>query len=127
MGRGKLQWDHRGLSLIEVLAASAILAVGLLALISAFPTGYLNVVGSGGQSQATAYAKQKLEELKNQPFTPGPLAANDSLEGGAFMRTWTITQEPGTSAPNRYVRITVTVTWAGSRPQTVTLETMRAE
>ena len=31
--------DHQGLTLIEVLIAAAILAVGLLALVSAFPIG----------------------------------------------------------------------------------------
>ena len=44
-----------------------------------------------------------------------------------YTRTLTITQEPGTSAPNRLARVTVTVNWRGSRPQTVTFETMRAE
>ncbi len=123
----KAELDHRGLSLVELLIAMAILAVGLLGIMTAFPTAYVDVVASGGESKATAYAQQKLEELKNQPFNPGPVTSTDSLETGVFNRSWTITQEPGTIAPNRLARITVTVTWGGSRPQTVTLETMRAE
>lgn len=123
----KRMLDGRGMSLIEVLIASAILAVGLVGIVSAFPTAYVNVDTSGAKSKATAYAQQTLEELKNQPFDPGPLTANDSLENGDFTRSWTITQEPGTDAPNRLARITVTVSWQGSRPQTVTIETMRAE
>lgn len=107
--------------------ASAILAIGLVALLSAFPIGYVDVNVSGGQSKATAYAQQMLEQLKNQPFTPGPLNQTDTPEPG-YTRTWAITQEPGTNTPNRLARIQVTVAWTrGDRPQTVILETMRAE
>ncbi len=119
--------DHRGLTLIEVLIAAAILAVGLLALLSAFPIGYVDLNVSGGQSKATAYAQQMLEQLKNQPFNPGPLNQTDTPEPG-YTRSWTITQEPGTNVPNRLARIQVTVVWTqGDRPQRVVLETMRAE
>ena len=119
--------DHRGLTIIEVLVAAAILAVGLLALLSAFPISYVDVNVSGGQSKATAYAQQMLEQLKNQPFNPGPVNQTDTPEPG-YTRSWTITQEPGTNVPNRLARIQVTVAWTqGDRPQTVILETMRAE
>ncbi|MFQ5656384.1 MAG: prepilin-type N-terminal cleavage/methylation domain-containing protein [Candidatus Methylomirabilales bacterium] len=122
--------DSRGLTLVEVLIASALLAVALIGIMGAFPTAYVDVVASGGESKATAYAQQKIEELKNQPFIPGPLTANDTPEAG-FTRNWTITQVAGTTAPNRLARINVTVTWNGSagtaRSETVTLETMRAE
>ena len=119
--------DHQGLTLIEVMIAAAILAVGLLALLSAFPIGYVDVNVSGGQSKATAYAQQMLEQLKNQTFNPGPLNQTDTPEP-RYTRTWTITQEPGTNPPNRLARIQVTVVWTqGDRSQTVALETMRAE
>lgn len=119
--------DHQGLTLIEVLIAAAILAVGLLALLSAFPIGYVDVNVSGGQSKATAYAQQMLEQLKNQNFNPGPLNQTDMPEPG-YTRTWTIMQEPGTNPPNRLARIQVTVVRTqGDRSQTVALETMRAE
>ncbi|MFQ5801584.1 MAG: prepilin-type N-terminal cleavage/methylation domain-containing protein [Candidatus Methylomirabilales bacterium] len=118
--------DARGMSLIEVLIAAAILAVSLVSLLSAFPTAYVNVVVGGGKSKVTAYAQQKMEQVKNQPFNPGPVNQTDTPEPG-YTRTWTITQEPGTSAPNRLARVTVNVTWRGSRLQNVTFETMRAE
>ncbi len=119
--------DRQGFTLIEVLIAASILAVGLLALVSVFPIGYVDVTVSGGQSKATAYAQQMMEQLKNQPFTASAPLQTDAPEAG-YTRTWSITQEPGTNPPNRLARITVTVNWAGtSRPQTVALETMRAE
>ena len=121
--------DQRGLTILEVLVAASVLVVGLLGTMRLFPTGYLDLTASGGQSKATAYAQQKLEELENQPFTPGPVTSDDSLERGTLTRAWRITPVAGTTAPNRLARIVVTVDWpgAGSRPQTVTLETMRAE
>lgn len=128
--------NHRGLTLIEVLIASAILAVGLLALLSAFPIGYVDVNVSGGQSKATAYAQQMLEQLKNIPFVElleagGPFDEENprvrTPEPG-YTRDWTIEVVGSTPAPNRLVRIEVTVDWTrGDRPQRVTLETMRAE
>ena len=130
--------NRHGFTLIEVLIAASILAVGLLALVSAFPIGYVDVTVSGGQSKATAYAQQMLEQLKNQPFNPGTPAFNGNdvpvLSPGpplvldnAYTRTWSITEVAGAATPNRLARITVTVTWGGGRPQRVDLETMRAE
>jgi len=126
--------DHQGLTLIEVLIAAAILAVGLLALVSAFPIGYVDVTASGGQSRATSYAQAMMEQLKNQPF-PAAFPVNGAdvpditpgVDDAAYTRTWNVTQEPGTNPPNRLARVRVTVQWGGSRPQTVILESMRAE
>lgn len=129
--------DPPGLTVVEVLVATVILTVGLLGVLSAFPTGYLDVVGSGGQSKAMSYARQKMEELKNGPFTVSG-SGNDVPTLGppgnapdvGFTRSWIITQVAGTTAPLRLARITVTVNFSGGgggRPQTVRLETMRAE
>jgi prepilin-type N-terminal cleavage/methylation domain-containing protein len=122
----------RGLTLVEVLVAATILVVGLLGILTAFPTSYLNVVGSGAQSKAVAYARQQMEMLKNQPFTPGP-AGPMALTGLAagYSGTWVIAPVTGTVAPNRLARLTVAVSYntggAGRQAQTVTLETLRAE
>ena len=116
----------RGFTIIEVLLAASVLTIGLVGVLGVFPTGYMDMVASGGQTRASAYAAQKIEELRNEVF--GTLAnGNDSLQGTEYARSWTvqITGTPG----NRLAQITVTVNWSGraSRPQSVTIETRRAE
>ena len=132
-----LAGDYPGVTIQSVQDANNTIIGGLMfnsrgALVNTcaavpFPIGYVDVNVSGGQSKATAYAQQMLEQLKNQTFNPGPLNQTDTPEPG-YTRTWTIAQEPGTNPPNRLARIQVTVVWTrGDRSQTVTLETMRAE
>ena len=127
---------QRGLTLIEILLAVAILAIGILGVLTVFPTSYINVVGSGGQSKAASYARKQLETLKNQAFpavdTTVAITENDVYWGGerGYTGSYSIRQVSGYYAPNRLAHITVTVTYRGraaSRNQTVTLETMRAE
>ncbi|HYL79268.1 MAG TPA: hypothetical protein VEU07_00560 [Candidatus Acidoferrum sp.] len=116
----------RGLTILEVLLAAVILTVGLLGVLGVFPTGYTDMVASGSQSKATAYAAQKIEELRNEVF--GTMAnGNDNLEGTQYARNWTV-QFSGLPG-NRLARIAVTVDSAGrgGRRQIVTLETLRAE
>ena len=122
--------DDRGLTLVEVLLAVAFLAVSLVALLTMLTHGSVNVAAGGGQSKATAYARQKVEELKNQPFAPGPTAGVDTPEGG-ITRSWTITPTGATVAPNRLATIQVIVrvdrATAVLGAQNITLTTMRAE
>jgi len=116
-------------TLMEVLVAVPVLAIGILAIASALTLAHGGVVSGGGQSKATNYARQQIESLKNLAFDPGPTGpVTDSPERGVT-RTWSIAPVAGTAAPNRLARITVTVGWqnpAGAA-QGISLETMRAE
>jgi len=118
----------RGMTLPEVLIAIAILTVGLLAVMSMLSSGFSDVVVSGGQSKATSYARQKVEELRNQPFVVTLAQQTDTPETGVT-RTWQIAQVGATVTPNRLARITVIVTWTGGSTggQQVILEAMRSE
>ncbi len=127
----KRKREPRGFTLIEVLVAVTILVIGLLMIMEAFPTSYLDVLGSGGQTKAVSFAQAQMEDLKNQAFNPGPAGptAMTGLDPG-FSGTWTITPVAGTTAPNLLVDIQVSVTYpgkAGRAQQTVTLEAMRAQ
>ena len=57
------QSNHRGFSLIEALVATALLGLGLMAVVSAFPFAMRANKGSEFSSLASAYARTKLEEL----------------------------------------------------------------
>lgn len=119
--------NERGMTLPEILIAVAILTVGLLAVVSMLSAGFTDVVASGGQSKATSYARQKIEELKNQAFVDTVALTTDTPEAGVT-RTWQIALVSGTT-PNRLARITVTVNWASGSGsgQQIIVETMRAE
>jgi Tfp pilus assembly protein PilV len=118
------------MTLFEVLLAIAFIAIALLALLGLLSVGYLNVAAGGSQSKATTYARQEMEQLRNQPFNPGPANGSNIPEPG-ISRAWAINPVGGTPAPNRLARITVTVTvnqtagMAGA--PSVTFETMRSE
>lgn len=125
----KTRWNEKGMSLIEVLIAAMILVVGIAGILTAFPAAYTNVVTSGEESKATAFAQEKIEELKNLPFSAGPFdnSGNPEVPEPGYTRSWTITQEAGTIVPNRLARIAVTVSWGETQTQSLTLETMRLE
>ena len=119
--------NDRGMSLVEILVAMAILVIGLIAVLNALNSGYLNVVFGVGQARAATYGRQLLEQFRNQPFTVGPTSGSDTPASG-MARSWTIAQVGATPAPNRLARITVTVNYnSGSSLQTLQFETMRAE
>lgn len=53
-----------GLTLIEILFAMIILAMGIIGMASMFPLAYVNVDSGGKQTGATALAQSFLEELR---------------------------------------------------------------
>jgi len=134
--------DTRGFSLVEVLIAMAILTVALVALLGLLSQSSMNVYFGAGESKATSYARQIVEQLKNQPINPpctpqaplagcfGPTNGADIPEVG-IARTWTVAAVGATVAPNRLWRITVRVnvnqSGATVGTQGITIETMRAE
>ena len=134
----RTRWDARGMTLIEVLVAISIVTVALLALLGMLSGGSLEVAAGGGQSKSTGYARQQVEQLRNQPLCPAappcfPTNGTDNPDPGnpRLVRTWTITSSGPTVAPNRLWDITVTVTSTQASPaaaaQNITIQTMRAE
>lgn len=125
---------ERGFSLIEVLVAAAILAVGLLSLAQLLAMTVSANAAAGRTTDATVLAAQKLEDLRAEPWSV--LEANigefaDSLDrsGGsidassaaAFRRRWFV--EPWFGDPAHTLVIRVIVTTAREEAATVTVRT----
>lgn len=119
-----------GSSMIEVLVAFLVLALGITSLVS-FQARLTNDSSfAKSRSDATILASSKLEELRNYKS----LAEFDAIAGGSneitgtnqtYTRTWTVT--PGLNS----ITIQVVVTWpdstgAPSADTTVTLNTIIA-
>ncbi len=96
-----------GFTLVEVLTAVTILAVSLLAIISAFPVAYEDIAYGGNVSQAIALAQQQLEVLKAGAFPP----ATGSRSASPYAVTWTVTSVGYGTTPDDLRRVDVTVTW----------------
>lgn len=69
--------NERGLSLVEILVAAAIIGVGLVGLAVVVPVASYGVQEGNQLSTATFLAEQRLEEVRNAPWASSP--ANDCL------------------------------------------------
>lgn len=135
-----MQGQHRigntkGLSLIEVLIAAAILAVALLAIASMFPISMEDMEESGKQTRGFALAEGMMERVRaTGTFTDillydGHSTAESSYNTGsalvdANLDSWkqATTQVPGSGIPQGVGTITVTTTGtAPARLATVTV------
>ena len=101
--------NSKGFTLVEILVALALFAIGALALAQ---MQVLSIKGSSFSKEAmtaTTLGEKKLEELKDTPFdlitsnTGGVVEQNMTV-------TWTVT-DSGT-APTRIKTILLTVSWA---------------
>lgn len=69
----KTNW--RGFSLVELLVATAILAVGILGALQLFPQNYDEIGTAGRISIMNHLAQQKLDQLKTLSYTASDLTA----------------------------------------------------
>lgn len=107
--------DENGFSLIEVMIAVVLLAVGMLAFGGLQIIAIRNTTYSKDYGKANTYAQQKVEELKGTAWT-SVSAGSDTLEE-RFTRTWTVTE----TETDIMKSVRVTVSWVDPSHGTKTL------
>jgi len=97
--------DERGFTLAEVLIATVILSIGLVAVATGFQYATSGVETGKGETTAAFLAEQRLEQLKATAlvdWTNASIAAGTTTEAygsianaSAYQRVTTITNNPG--------------------------------
>jgi type IV pilus assembly protein PilV len=119
--------EPRGFTLIEVVAGLIILVIGLLAIATMQITSMEGGYFSTNLTQATVFAQDKLEYLKNLPYTDSNLNGGQHNEGAIsgtiFLRQYHVVENAGNSIKT----ITVTVNWADRRNHSISFSTIRSK
>ncbi len=107
---------NAGFSLIEVVVAMTVLAVGLIGFISLYGAGFKALQGSSLRTTAVRFAQDKMETLRRSRPIEIPNATddgNDAPELG-ITRSWTIVQSEEND--NIWI-ISVEVAWVNQEGQ----------
>jgi len=113
--------DEAGFSLIEVIAAAAILTISVAALLSSVTVGYTSVDLGRQQTTAVFLAEQRLQEARAFAQGTGPGQGFPNLVTGSFpneaygaianaplhRRTVVVTNNPGGVANTKLVQVNV--------------------
>jgi Tfp pilus assembly protein PilE len=120
----RVRRSERGASLIELMIALVVLALGILAVAQLFPAGTRSQLGDRMLTSANYYAQEKIEVLTNLPFadaqlTDGRHPAGTATEACGTSGAWKRFYDVSTlTAPlDNLKKVTVTVQWQfmGSR------------
>ena len=113
--------NNKGFSLIELLIAVTVLAIGLLAIAGLQATAIRGNFHANTISQATSFAEQGIEAIRNMDYAN--IVAIEPEVDRLYTRVTLI--EVVTSLPD-LKRITVTVTWDANGAHQVVLRTIVA-
>ena len=117
----------KGFTLTEVLVGLVILAVGILALAAMQITSTKGGSFSNHLTQATVFAQDKLEHLKNLSYSHSNLGSGQHdegiLSGTIFSRQYNIEEDAGNSMKT----ITVTVRWTDRADHRISFSTNRSK
>lgn len=110
-----------GFTLIEVMVALVVFAIGVLALGATIPLGSRRIVFAGQQTRGSAMAAEQAEEILEMPFSASDLTAGthnhagNPLPGNYFVR-WTVVDSMPVAGCKRIV-ITTAKGSLTSRPE----------
>jgi Tfp pilus assembly protein PilV len=121
---------ERGASMVELMVALVILALGILAVGQLFPAGSRSQIRGKMMTSGSLYAQQKIEELRPLSWSdtqlsvgrhPGGSATESLGDHGTWQRFYQVDQMADPLQDLK--KITVTVTWSGSGSRSVTATT----
>jgi type IV pilus assembly protein PilV len=119
--------NNKGFSLIEMLIAVTILAVGLLAVAGLQVTAIQGNSHGNTISQATTLAEDRIEAIRNMDYAAIVYAPNPSIESNVDGTIYTRETLVEVDIPLPDLkRITVTVRWDTNRPHQIVLRTIIA-
>ena len=110
----RLLREKKGFTLIEVMIALVLLAVGMLAFAGLEIIAIRNTTFSKDYGKANIYAQQKIEEIKAMNWL-SVTNGTDTLESDRYTRTWTVTTQGNMKT------VSVTVSWLDPSHGTKTL------
>jgi len=118
---------QNGFTFIEVVAGLIILAMGLLAIAIMQITSTKGGYSSSNVTQATIFAQDKLEFLKNLSYNVSDLNSGEHNEGTIpdtiFSRQYDVVEDSGNSMKT----ITVTVHWTDRVNHSISFSTIRSK
>jgi type IV pilus assembly protein PilV len=118
---------QKGFTLIEVVAGLIILAIGLLGIVAMQITATKSGYFSNNVTQATIFAQDKLEYLKNLSYSDSNLSNGlhneDTISGTIFSRAVNVAEDTGNSMKT----ITVTVQWVDRGNHSISFSTIRSK
>ena len=113
--------------MIELLVGLVLLAIGLLAIAGMQITSVRGNLFSSSMTQASILAQDRLEALRNVPFSHADLGPGThdegTIAGTALTRRYTVAVVPGTNM----LDITVTVAWVDASNHSLSFSTVRAQ
>lgn len=124
--RTPVRGDQRGVTLVELMIALVVLALGVMAVGALFPTGAREASKDNVFTVAHYHAQEKVEQLQRRTWNDPALAlgrhpGTDEDLGSVWRRWYEVSSMP---APLDNLRkITVSVYWIGQSSDTVTATT----
>lgn len=98
---------HNGFTLIEIVISLAILAIGLVGILSLFPIGFDAARRSVNSTQVAIYGHEKLEQLRNAGFPAIGVSTGDFADPAYKWSLGVSTADPAGALR----QVDLTITW----------------